>query len=223
MASRNPDRVGQAVAALPGAVGFPDCDVRSPARVAALFEFVHAHWGRLDIVVHSAGIGRASSSDRLLPAPVTALPEEEWDAVMETNLRGAFLVCRAAARAMVAQRRGQILNVSSARGAVRGHAFGAAYCASKMAVRVLFQCLASELAPFNVRVLSFLPDAVDTPLLTGTKLARHGAMTPEEVGEFVAHMLTAPLDLVVEEPLVLPLGGRSGKRRPGGEGSESHA
>jgi NAD(P)-dependent dehydrogenase (short-subunit alcohol dehydrogenase family) len=109
---------------------------------------------------------------------------------------------------MVAQRSGQILNISSARGALKGQPCGAGYCASKMAVRAMFQSLAAEVASFGVRVMSLLPDAVDTSLIAGTTLAPRGAMQSCNVGRLAVEMLAAPVDSVLNEPLLAPLGSR---------------
>jgi 3-oxoacyl-[acyl-carrier protein] reductase len=125
VAGRDPARVERAAAALGRGAGFAGCDVRDRARVEALFEHVLALHGRLDILVASAGIGRGSASGGSIPPIVAKLDEAEWDEVVDTNLRGAFLTCRAAARIMVRQRAGQILNISSARGARRGPPSGA--------------------------------------------------------------------------------------------------
>lgn len=212
IASRSPEKVGQAVASLQQATGFPGCDVRDPARVDALVEFTMAQFGAIDIVVTSAGIGRAESSGRLTPSPVMSLDEKEWDEVVDVNLKGIFLVCRAALKHMVARKSGQLINISSARGALRGQAFGAGYCASKMAVKAMFQSMAAELMPFGIRAMSLLPDAVDTSLIAGTGLAPRGAMSTETVGEFVADLLSLPMDVLLEDTLIAPLGARKGRR-----------
>ena len=211
IASRNRERVDAAVATLKNAVGFSDCDVRDAARVDALVNFTLEKFGQLDIAITSAGIGRAENANRLTPSPVMSLDEKEWDEVVDTNLRGIFLVCRAALQPMVKRRSGQLLNISSARGALRGQAFGAAYCASKMGVKAMFHSLAAELMPYGIRAMSLLPDAVDTSLIAGTGLAPRGAMTAETVGEFIAELLALPMDVMIEDPLIAPLGARKRK------------
>jgi NAD(P)-dependent dehydrogenase (short-subunit alcohol dehydrogenase family) len=206
IAARSPERVRRAVASLKHAVGFPDCDVASSDRVDALFDFVVRRFAVIDLLVVSAGIGRSQLTPAGSPRPVAKLHEQEWDEVIDTNLRGAFLACRAAARLMVQRRWGQIVNISSARGALKGQACGAAYCASKMAVRVMFQSMSAELAPMGVRVTTLLPDAVDTTLIAGTTLAPRGAMRREDVGQFIGDMLAMPMDSSLQEPLLTPFG-----------------
>jgi NAD(P)-dependent dehydrogenase (short-subunit alcohol dehydrogenase family) len=213
IAARDGGRVQHAVDSLRHAVGFPDCDVSVPERVDALFGFAAERFGGVDILVASAGIGRSRLTPTGSPRPVAMLKEEEWDEVIDTNLRGAFLASRAAARMMVHRRRGQIVNISSARGALKGQACGAGYCASKMAARAMFQSLADELAPLGIRVLALLPDAVDTALIAGTTLAPRGALRCEDVGRFVGNMLAMPIDASLREPLLAPHGTRTERRR----------
>lgn len=215
VASRDAARVEQAVRSLDHATGFANCDTQIPDRVDSLFKFAQGLTGQIDMLIYSAGIGRGDRTLAAIPRPVASLDEDEWDAVIDTNLRGAFLACRAAARIMVAQGHGQILNISSARGAVRGQACGSGYCASKMAVRAMFQAMSEELAPLGVRVLSLLPDAVDTSLIAGTTLAPRGALDSIDVGRFVAQMLSAPFDTLLDEPVVAPFNtrGRAGGRK----------
>ena len=90
------------------------------------------------------------------------LPVAEWDLVVETNLRGVFLSNQAVLPAMLAQRRGVIVNLSSTSGK-RGLADDAAYCASKFGVIGFSESLAEEVGPRGIRVQVVLPGPVDTP------------------------------------------------------------
>ncbi|HZZ72905.1 MAG TPA: SDR family oxidoreductase [Pirellulales bacterium] len=186
-----------------GALAAFACDIRSGAEVASLFERVVAQFGTIDLVIHSAGIGRGSES-RGLPQPVARLSEAEWQAMMDTNLRGAFFVARAAGKLMRRLGRGQILNISSARGARRGLPLAAPYCAAKMAVLTMFQSLAEELQPFGVRVWSLLPDAVATSLIANTSLARRGSLSAAGLASVVVYFLGLAWDAQVLDPVVEP-------------------
>ncbi len=179
------------------------CDVRIAADVDAAFQQVVDRHGRIDIVVNSAGIGRsAASKNRVEPA--MNLSDDEWQEVCDTNLRGMFLVARAAAKHMIPQRSGEILNISSARGAIRGLPFASGYCATKMATRAMFQSLAAELAPFGIRAWSLLPDAVNTGLIADTNLAKRGAIDVNQMGSLIADLLALPTDAVVDDLLLAP-------------------
>jgi len=114
--------------------------------------------GRVDILVNALGINRPQK-----PEEVT---EENWDAVMNTNLRSVFFLCQAAGRQMIAQRSGRIVNVSSQAGSV-ALPLRAAYCASKAAVDLVTKVLALEWAPHNIQVNAVAPTFVETPFTAG--------------------------------------------------------
>ena len=109
--------------------------------------------GRLDILVNSAGINR--------PQPSLEVTEENWNAVMDINLKAMFFVCQAAGREMVRQRSGSIINISSQAGRV-ALPLRAAYCSSKGGVDQLTRTLACEWAPYGVRVNAVAPTFVET-------------------------------------------------------------
>ena len=169
----------------------------------AAFEQVIDQHGRIDIVVNCAGIGRSAGS-RNWVEPTMTLSDDDWQEVCDTNLRGMFLVARAAAKHMVTQRSGQIVNISSARGAIRGLPFASAYCATKMATRAMFQSLAEELAPFGIRVWSLLPDAVATGLIADTTLGKRGTIDAAKMGSLIADLLAFPPDAVLHDLLLAP-------------------
>jgi NAD(P)-dependent dehydrogenase (short-subunit alcohol dehydrogenase family) len=153
-----PDRLEQAVALLAGefgdrVVGQPG-DVRDAAQVGAMFDALQARAGRLDVAVSNAGI----YPNRL----VIEMDEEEWDRVFDTNMKGTFLVCREAARRLVAQGTGgNIITISS--GAARGGRVTAShYCASKAGVTMFSQILAVELARYKIRVNCIAPSMINT-------------------------------------------------------------
>lgn len=130
-------------------------DARSPADVERLFAGVPDE-ANLSICVTAAGINR--------PAATLEQPVEDFDAVVETNLRGTYLACRAFAAAV--QRRGgrgRIVALSSQMGEV-GYPGRAAYCASKHAVNGLVKALAVEWAPVGIAVNAVAPTFIETPL-----------------------------------------------------------
>ena len=133
-------------------------DVASFAQAGALVEAVLAEWGRLDILVNNAGITR----DNLL----LRMSEEEWDAVLDTNLKGAFNCCKAAARPMVKARSGRIINISSVVG-LMGNAGQANYAASKAGLCGFTKSLARELASRNITANAVAPGLVPETGMTG--------------------------------------------------------
>lgn len=121
---------------------------------------VAARWGRLDVLVNNAGV----TSD----APVLQLSDTAWDQVLDVNLKGAMACARAAARVMVGQQDGHIINISSFAGRV-GARGQANYAAAKAGLIGLTQSLAAELGPHNVRVNAVLPGVLPTPMTARLK------------------------------------------------------
>jgi NAD(P)-dependent dehydrogenase (short-subunit alcohol dehydrogenase family) len=181
-------------------------DVRSEADMESMRDRTLDRFGRIDVLVASAGIGRAGDPGRRLPTPFVRLPLSQWDAVVDTNLRGVFLSNRAVLPPMIERGRGEIVNIASARGSLRGQAYAAAYCASKFALLAFSRALAAEVASAGIRVQTVLPDAVESPLVAGTGLGapRFGSLPPARLGEFVADSVALPDDATLESPLVAP-------------------
>ena len=152
-------------------------DVADPAAVAALVERVEAELGPLDILVANAGVTR----DTL----IVRMSDEEWDAVIETNLRGVFNCCRAVARGMLKRKSGSIVTLTSVVG-LHGNPGQTNYAASKAGIVGLTKSLAKELGSRGVRVNAVAPGYIETELttvlpedlkqviLTNTPLARLG-------------------------------------------------
>src|SRR5262245_23053356 len=130
-------------------------DVRDAGAVQRAVERALEVFSHIDVLVNAAGIP--------MVAPSTELLLEDWQRAMDTNLTGTFLCCQAAGRAMVAQGRGAIVNISSIQ-AFQGFAQRAAYAASKGGVTQLTQALAVEWAPLGVRVNAIAPGEIRTPL-----------------------------------------------------------
>jgi NAD(P)-dependent dehydrogenase (short-subunit alcohol dehydrogenase family) len=157
-----------------GAVGV-EVDVRDAASVRALVEHALARLGRVDVWVNAAGIYPTS--------PLLELSEEDWNLVLDVNLRGTFIGAREAGRAMIAGGGGVIVNVSST-AAYRASAPGAAhYVASKFGVRGLTRALAVELGPHRIRVLAVAPTVTLTPGLDAQRSSlRAAGFALEELG-----------------------------------------
>jgi 3-oxoacyl-[acyl-carrier protein] reductase len=131
------------------------CDVADHEALEALVAQILQEHGRLDIAVNNAGIARDQLILRMKP--------EDFDAVIATNLRGAWSVCRAAVKPMVKQRWGRIINLSSVV-AQMGNAGQSNYAASKGGVEALTRSLARELGSRSITVNAVAPGFIDTDM-----------------------------------------------------------
>lgn len=131
-------------------------DVGEAAEVDAMVQAVEQRFGPVDILVNNAGITR----DNLL----MRMNEDEWDAVMRTNLRGAFLCTRAVLRSMLRRRWGRIINLSSVVG-VRGNAGQANYAAAKAGLIGFTKAAAREVAGRNVTVNALAPGWIESDMV----------------------------------------------------------
>ena len=163
-------------------------DVSKPREVAAMFRAVKNRFGRLDILVNSAGI--------FFPAPLDELSEKDWDRVLGVNLKGAFFCAQAAARLMRRQKRGRIIIISSL-GGLQAWPDYIHYCASKAGVIMLTRGLAKALAP-RIQVNSVAPGTILFPGEQRTALHRkiiektplRKAGRPEDIVEMVLFLAT---------------------------------
>ncbi|MEK6755723.1 MAG: 3-oxoacyl-[acyl-carrier-protein] reductase [Bacteroidota bacterium] len=130
-------------------------DVRDFASAQSVVDAVIKEYQRIDILVNNAGITR----DNLL----LRMTEEDWDVVIDTNLKGSFNYCRAVSRYMVSQREGKIINISSVVGLI-GNPGQVNYSASKAGVIGLTKTLAKELASRNIQVNAVAPGFVETAM-----------------------------------------------------------
>jgi 3-oxoacyl-[acyl-carrier protein] reductase len=176
-----------AAAQLPGDghSGFA-CDVADGAAVDALIKAVEREFGGLDIVVNNAGIAQ----DNLL----VRLTDEAWDQVIDTNLKGAFHVIRAAARGMMRRRTGRIINITSVVGVI-GNKGQANYAASKAGLIGLTKSVARELASRGVLCNAVAPGYIETdmtaalPEAARTELAGQIALGRLGTGDDVASVV----------------------------------
>jgi SDR family mycofactocin-dependent oxidoreductase len=147
-------------------------DVRSDADISEALTKVKEQFTRVDILFNNAGICAYGRADEM--------SEEEWDSMLDINLKGAWLVARRIIPLMKAQGSGVIINNSSIAG-LRGMNRLSHYAASKWGLVGLTKSWAIELAPFNIRVNSIHPTGVDTPMNDG--LAFLEGSTPQEIAE----------------------------------------
>ena len=146
-----------AAAISPDARGFA-CDIAEPASIVALVEAVENELGAVDILVNNAGINRDNVLFRI--------KDEDWDAVIDANLRGAFVAIRAASRGMLKRRWGRVITIASVVGVV-GNKGQANYAASKAGLIGLTKTVAKELASRNVLANVVAPGFIETDMTAG--------------------------------------------------------
>lgn len=149
-------------------------DVRVADEIAAAVNRSLEAFGRIDVLVNNAAA--PPGADRV---SVMDLPEDAWDLVLDTNLKGAYLCAKAVAATMLRQKiKGRIINISSNFGKVGGARI-AAYCASKFGLIGFTQALAMELAPHGITVNAICPGAADTDRLDYLGRRPDGTYDPE--------------------------------------------
>ena len=168
------------------------CDVKSSADVGQSFQSILRDPGRIDVLVNSAG-GFAHK------LRIDETSDEEWDHVVDLNLKSTFLCTRAAYPAFIAQRSGAIVNIGSVGGLVGIAGISASYAAAKAGVHQLTRTMASELAPYGVRANALLPGTTSTDRVN--KL--HGPEYMERTGAAVPLGRLAEVDDMVGTALFL--------------------
>lgn len=186
-------------------------DVRSEQDMENMARETAGRFGRIDILVHSAGILRGKGSG---PKFMHQIDLDEWNAVLDTNLKGTFLCNRAVAPVMINQRSGHIINISSTSG-LRGRAYDSAYCASKFGVVGMSEALAEEMRQYGIRVNVVMPDAVDTPMWDQNgpvKVPKRASLPPERVANVIAHVAMLPEDTLLGHMVIFPFVTRRRKK-----------
>jgi 3-oxoacyl-[acyl-carrier protein] reductase len=179
-------------------------DVSDTAATTAAFEQVKSQLGAIDVLVNNAGVAR----DNLVPL----MSDEEWNQVIDVNLRGAFVCTRAAVKLMIARGGGSIINIASVAG-LRASPGQASYSAAKGGLIALTRTLAAELAPRAIRVNAVVPGYLSTGMaarmdrrklderLAHTPLGRAG--TADEVARVVLFLASSDASYIVGQAIAV--------------------
>jgi len=183
-------------------------DVSKPEQVHRLVDNAVTEFGSLDVLVNNAA--------RVVDRPALEMTEDEWDAVVDVNLKGAFLCAQYAARQMLKQDSGGvILNIGASTG-IRGRRNGVNTCASKAGLMILTQCLALELGP-RIRVNTIIPGltvtdetrrrfGLDEPSIRqarGEQIPLHRLGQPEDIAKVAALMLSEDAGFINRQKVVV--------------------
>jgi 3-oxoacyl-[acyl-carrier protein] reductase len=179
------------------------CDITKSSEVDGMVNQIHKKFGRIDILVNNAGIIRRGTID--------TVTEEDWDRVIEVNLKGTFNCCKAVAGIMKQQGYGKIVNVSSIAGKMGDITSAPGYGPSKAGVDALTKTLARQLAPYGINVNAVSPHAIETEMsaqwseerrreiIASIPLGRLGK--PEDVAEAVLFLASDEASFITGEIL----------------------
>ena len=171
-------------------------DVTRSADVASLVVKTEAALGPISILVNNAGVGGFG--------PAHEKSDEDWDRVLNTNLKSVFLVSRAVAPSMIRAGRGDIINISSLAGR-NAFAGGGLYCASKWGLQGLSACMAEDLREHGIRVSVICPGSVATEFSGRGSKDPSKALTPDDVAHAVAMVVTQGPQSFLSEIHLRPL------------------
>ncbi|HVM76293.1 MAG TPA: SDR family NAD(P)-dependent oxidoreductase [Candidatus Saccharimonadales bacterium] len=177
---------------LPSNVLAQPADVTKTADITSLVHATETQLGPITLLVNNAGIGNPGFGS------IQEKSEDDWDRVLDTNLKSAFLVSRAVAPLMIQRRRGDIINISSLAGK-NVFAGGALYCASKWGLQGLSGCMAEDLRQYGIRVSVICPGSVATEFSGRGPKDLTKVLTPEDVAHAVAMLaLQGPQSFISE-------------------------
>jgi NADP-dependent 3-hydroxy acid dehydrogenase YdfG len=173
-------------------------DISDEAQVNAAVEQVIADFGRIDCVINNAGIGVFKAAE--------TISEAEWNTLMDVNVKGSFLLTKAALPHLKTAGRGHILAVASD---VSKRTFpnGSLYCASKYAQDAFFSALRKEVRPHGIKVSVVYPGLVDTHFHKREQgnPAQADYLNPGDIAAAISYILNAPAHVVVDELMIHPL------------------
>jgi 3-oxoacyl-[acyl-carrier protein] reductase len=171
-------------------------DVTREAEVNALVAATQAALGEISILVNNAGIG--------VFGPTHEKSEEDWDRVLNTNLKSVFLASKAVAPSMISRKTGDIINISSLAG-LNAFAGGGIYCASKWGVQGLTACMAEDLRGHGIRVSVICPGSVATEFSGSGPKDASKVLSPEDVAHAVETIVTQDAKSFVSQIQIRPL------------------
>lgn len=160
-------------------------DTRNKEQITALVAKVVETFGKIDILVNNAGV--------MYNTPFVEIEEEEWDKLIETNVKGYFLCGQAVAKEMIKRKSGKIINISSTR-QEQSWPGNTHYAASKGAIYMMTRVMALELGPFGINVNSIAPGTIETNLNRET--LSDTTFREERIGRIPVGRLGTPEDLV---------------------------
>jgi 3-oxoacyl-[acyl-carrier protein] reductase len=162
------------------------CDVSKEDDVVEMFDKIKNDHGKIDALINNAGYGYFDKIENIDP--------QKFSAVYETNVLGAALAAREAAKIFKEQKGGAIINIASTAG-TKGYAGGTPYVATKFALRGMTECWRAELRPYNVRVILINPSEVQTEFVSNAGFDSRDFNPTKLVAEDIAHTVVSALEM----------------------------
>lgn len=191
-------KVAQEIADEKGQAFAIPCDVQNSDEINYLVATVKQTWGAIDILINNAGIG--------IFHKIIDTTETEWDALMATNLRGAFLCTKAVLSEMIARKSGHIINVVSVAGKQAYYNCGG-YCASKFGLYGFTEVLRQETRKYGIHVTALLPGATDTAIWSEANVDHTLMMDTTDVAKIVVSICAFNEKAMIEEVVLRPIKG----------------
>ncbi|MGH1362406.1 MAG: SDR family oxidoreductase [Calditrichia bacterium] len=164
-------------------------DLRNKADIYHISEVARDNFASIDFLVNNSGLGVQSK--------IVDCTEEEWDAVLDTNLKGTFLMSKAVLPTMIAQRSGFILNIAS-QAAKYGYPNAGPYCASKFGVLGFGEALQQEVREYSIRVHTLMPGLVQVPPPQHSENRNGGVLQVEDLAETTRFLFKLPPHVKLE-------------------------
>ena len=161
-------------------------DISKESDVVALFDYIKREFGNLDVLVNNAGFGTFEK--------IEDVDVEKFNSVLQTNVIGAAIAAREAAKIFKNQNSGSIINIAST-AATKGFPGGTAYVASKFALRGMTECWRAELRPHNVRVILINPSEVQTEFFVNAGGEKRDFNPTKLLAEDIAHTIVSALEM----------------------------
>lgn len=164
------------------------CDVSDAQQTSRFVEQVINRFGDIHVLINNSGFGKETR--------VWETSEADWDEVMNTNVKGTFLMCKHTVPAMIANREGYILNIAS-QAALNGYAKAGVYCASKFAMVGLGKALQEEVREYGIHVHSLNPALIQSGKQPGDAIDS-GLIQNEDIANMVVYLLKQPRRLKID-------------------------
>ncbi len=159
------------------------CDVRKGTDIKRVVAYALKQCSTIDILVNNSGLG--------VPSKIVECSEEDWDLVLETNLKGAFLMTKEVLATMIQKQSGYIINIAS-QAAKHGYANAGPYCASKYGLVGFGEALQEEVRECGIRVHSVCPALIQVPRPAEQSGIRRGVLQVDDIAELVLFLLKQP-------------------------------